>query len=374
MFFRSKDLMLEKLSVKLNIIKTIFKENRFLAISGLFFILSIIFALGILFVNKNPIKEGFFHVFTKQSQDNQDNSQDSLTVVENSNVEVQEQEVVANEPVLKPHLEVLNPKELFNILVLGIDRRYETETSYRTDIMLLVSVNPKTNKMVLTSIPRDLWAGDMKINGVYVTYGYDEMKSSIKEITGQEVDRFIRIDFDALAWVVDAMGGVNVDVERAFTDAQYPNDRQGNPNEGITVTFNQGLIHMDGETALIFSRSRKGDNGEGSDFSRMRRQQVLLKSMPEAFLATDLKNIFNPFVLQGFYDLITQHIKTDMNIKDMGIVYDLLKDRNKYTVEHFVVDYEYLINPPIEDYGQWVVIPKGSDYSLIYEKINSLLQ
>ena len=133
-------------------------------------------------------------------------------------------------------------------------------------------------------------------------------------------------------------------------------------------------MRMDGETALIFSRSRKGDNGEGSDFSRMRRQQVLLKNIPESFLSANPKNIFNPFVLQSFYNLITQHIKTDMNVKDVGVVYDLLKDRNKYTVRHFVVDYEYLVNPPIGDYGQWVVVPKNGDYTPIHNQINLLLQ
>ncbi|MBU1017191.1 MAG: LCP family protein [Patescibacteria group bacterium] len=352
--------MTEKIFAKLNIIKTLFSKNRLLAFSVLFFIGAVIVALALIFGSKSSVKES--------------SPVPVIEEVEENPISHTEQVVVANEPVLKPHLEVLNPSELFNVLVLGIDRRYQTQESYRTDIMLIVTVNPKLNKIVLTSIPRDLWAGDMKINGVYVTYGYDAMKEEIKKITGQEVDRFIRVDFDALAWVVDAMGGVDVDVERGFTDSQYPNDRQGDANEGITVDFNAGVTHMDGETALIFSRSRKGDNGEGSDFARMRRQQVLLKNMPSSFLETAPKNIFNPFVLQNFYELITQHIKTDMNIKDMGVVYDLLKDRGKYTVEHFVVDYEYLVNPPIEDYGQWVVIPKDGDYTPIHTKINSLLQ
>jgi len=367
--------MLEKVLSKLSNIKTFFINNRLLAFSILFFSVVLISSLTIILVMRpfstKVVSEAVEESLDKGSSTASNNSGKELA--ENP-VSYQEQEVSASEPVLKPHSEVLDPSQLFNVLVLGIDRRYETQESYRTDIMLLVTVNPKTNKMVLTSIPRDLWADTMKINGIYVTQGYEALRMKIKNITGQDMDRFIRIDFDALVWVIDAMGGVDVNVENSFTDTQYPNDRQGDPNEGITVTFEQGLMHMDGETALIFSRSRKGDNGEGSDFSRMRRQQVLLKSLPESFLEADPENIFNPFVSQSFYNVITQHVKTDLNVTDVGILYDLLKDRSKYTINHFVIDYDYLVNPPIEDYGQWVVIPKDNDYTPIHAEINSLLQ
>jgi len=364
-------MMIEKVFAKLSTMKMP-SESKLLKLSILFFVVVVSATLALLFTKVSP--------FTKKSSESnltsktasQENTYSS--VIKEEPASGKEEQIKANEPVLKPQLEVLNPSELFNVLVLGIDRRYQTEESFRTDIIMLATVNPKANKVVFTSIPRDLWAGTVKINGVYVTQGYDAMKAKIKEVTGQDVDRFIRTDFDALVWVVDAMGGVDVNVERTFADSQYPNDRQGDPNQGITVSFTQGKMHMDGETALIFSRSRKGDSGEGSDFSRMRRQQIILKDMPESFLAADPKNIFNPFVLQSFYNLVTQHVKTDMNVKDVGVVYDLLKDRSKYKVEHFVVDYDYLVNPPIEDYGQWVVIPKDGDYTPIHTKINSLLQ
>lgn len=362
--------MIEKVFAKLSTMKML-SEKKLLILSILFFVVVVSVTLALVFTKFSPFKKSSGNNLTPKTA-SQENT--SGNVIKEEPASGKEAKIKANEPILKPQSEILNPSELFNVLVLGIDRRYQTEESFRTDIVMLATVNPKANKIVLTSIPRDLWAGTVKINGVYVTEGYDAMKAKIKEITGQDVDRFIRIDFDALVWVVDAMGGVDVNVERTFADSQYPNDRQGDPNQGITVSFTQGKMHMDGETALIFSRSRKGDNGEGSDFSRMRRQQVILKDMPESFLAADPKNILNPFVLQSFYNLITQHVKTDMNVKDVGVVYDLLKDRSKYKVEHFVVDYDYLVNPPIEDYGQWVVIPKDGDYAPIHTKINSLLQ
>ena len=275
-------------------------------------------------------------------------------------------------PVLGYSTSVKEEGTVYNVLILGIDRRYAAQKLYRTDVIMLVTVNTKTNKVVLTSIPRDLWANGMKINGVYVARGLNALKEKIKEITGQSVDRFIRVDFDALVWVVDAMGKVTVPVERTFTDKNYPNDREGDANTAITVTFTKGNMEMDGETALIYARSRKGNNGEGSDFARMRRQQILLKAMPEAFLSP--RSMFTPFNLKEFYNTITKHVKTDMSIRDVEMVYDLLKDRKKYKVEHFVIDYEYLVNPPVSKYGQWVLIPKNGDYAPIHNKIRSLLE
>ncbi len=358
----------------LNTIKTLFKSNRLLLAAFLCFSLVMTAALVLIFVFKSGGRESM--VITEVATEVATLTPKPADPEKTDPLALKEQEVKANEPILRPHLEVLNPSELFNILILGIDRRYQTQESYRTDIIMLASINPKTNKIVLTSIPRDLWTGSYKINGVYVIEGYDAMKTAVKEITGQAVDRFIRIDFDALVWVVDSMGGVKVPVERTFTDSEYPNDRQGNPDEGISVSFTQGDMALNGEQALIYSRSRHGDNGEGSDFARSKRQQVLLKSIPEAFVGPSPKNLFQPFKGQEFYNIVTQHIKTDMNVKDIGVAYDLLKDRNKYTVEHFVLDYDYLVYPGISDAygGQWVLIAKDSDFTAVKNKITSLLQ
>jgi len=350
--------------------KMLSRGNIFLILTGLFFFLVVLGSLGFLFRPNLPLLVKAGIVGREGSAGGSEGNAESA--VENSGSQA-EPEIKANEPKLTPQSGVLNPNETFNVLVLGIDRRYQTEESYRSDVMMVITVFPKAHKVLMTSIPRDLWAGNMKINGIYVSQGYDAMKAKVKEITGLDVDRFIRIDFDALVWVVDAMGGVDVNVERSFTDNEYPNDRQGDANQAVSVSFTQGTMHLDGETALVYSRSRHGDNGEGSDFGRMQRQQVLLVSMPEAFLSQSSKNIFNPFVLQSFYNLITQHIKTDMNVSDVGVIYDLLKNRNSYSVEHFVVDYNYLVNPPISDYGQWVLIPKNNDYTPIHQEIQTLL-
>src|SRR3990167_8255288 len=153
----------------------------------------------------------------------------------------------------------------FNILILGIDRRSGGETSWRTDVIQLITLNSARSKAVITHFPRDIWsdAYSYKINAVYNLKGPDAIKDEIKKISGQRPDRIIRIDFDAFVWAVDAVGGLTINVPREFTDSGYPNDRKGS-GEVITVNFEAGEQTMDGETALIYARSRKGTNGEGS--------------------------------------------------------------------------------------------------------------
>lgn len=257
----------------------------------------------------------------------------------------------------------------FHILLLGMDRRYAEQTNYRTDVNMVLSLSSDRKTLLMTSIPRDLWLDTAKINAFYNIGGMDLLKEKIKEITGFTINKYIMVDFDAAVWFTDTLGGVEVPVERAFTDNNYPNDREGQANT-ITVTFPQGLQRMDGEKALIYARSRYGNNGEGSDFMRMRRQQNFLKAIPEAFFSP--KSLFSPFVLEEFYRLVTQHIKTDLTVGDTSILYNLLKDYKQGRVEQVVLDHEYLYTPSAADYGgAYVLRPKNEDFTPIHTLLKS---
>ena len=145
-------------------------------------------------------------------------------------------------------------KSTINVLLIGIDRRNKSQTTFNTDVMLLVSVNPKTNKVLLTSVPRDLWINGNKINALHAIGGPEALVSAFEQITGQEIHAYIRTDFEDFKWIVDAFGGVPVGVQTTFTDNTFPN----NSDTGIySVTFTQGQEVMSGERALVFARSRK---------------------------------------------------------------------------------------------------------------------
>jgi polyisoprenyl-teichoic acid--peptidoglycan teichoic acid transferase len=122
---------------------------------------------------------------------------------------------------------------------LGIDRRTGEQTSWRTDVIQLITLNPARTKAVLTHIPRDVWADKYKINAVYNVEGPDAIKDQIKKITGQRPDRIIRVDFDAFVWAIDSVGGLTINVPNTFTDSSYPNDRNGS-EELKQVTFEKG--------------------------------------------------------------------------------------------------------------------------------------
>ncbi|MBP7927947.1 LCP family protein [Patescibacteria group bacterium] len=258
-----------------------------------------------------------------------------------------------------------------NIVLLGIDRR-SREEGYRTDIMILLSANPETNKVVLASIPRDLWVGNGRINATFLQDGWEGMQSAVETITGQKPTKYILTDFRDFSWIVDAMGGVPVDVQTTFTDSQYPVDE----TKGYqTVSFKQGTETLTGERALIFARSRKGDNDNG-DWGRMKRQHLILKGMLGAVLQPS--SIFNPMVVENAYTTVTTgKMDTNLSLEDAKYLWDFYKDKDKYTFESVYLDYEYLFTPPMEDYGgAWVLAPKNGTFepfkTLINNKIHNI--
>ncbi len=277
----------------------------------------------------------------------------------------------------------LSEENILNILLLGIDRRNKFE-AFRTDIMILVSINKDTNRVLLTSIPRDLWFDGGRINALYPASGWISMQNAITTITGQKPQRFILTDFEDFTWIVDAVGGVPVEVETTFTDTQYPVDATF---EYQTVTFNKGFEKMTGERALIFSRSRKGDFDNG-DWGRMKRQHLLLKGFlaaavqPESMLCKNSNKMqqncesnINAEILQNAFKTVTTS-RMDTNIKPEDLVYlwDLYKDRKLYTIDSLLMDHEFVYTPPMEQYGgAWVLIPNGNDYTTFQQKITQML-
>ncbi|MFC1756075.1 LCP family protein [Patescibacteria group bacterium] len=257
-----------------------------------------------------------------------------------------------------------------NIMLLGIDRRSRYELGYRTDIMILVSVNPDTNNVVLASLPRDLWYQGSKINGLFNAQGWEAMQNATEEVFGMRPERFILTDFKDFSWIVDAMGGVPVDVDRTFTDSNYPVDA----TKGYqTVTFTQGQEVLTGSRALIYSRSRKGNNGEGSDWMRMRRQHKILVGMSEGVLQP--KSIFNPMVVEKALKTVTEgRMDTNIQLADAKYLWDFYKDKDKYTIHSLFLDYEYLYSPPAEQYGgAWTIVPKDGSYQTFQNKVQDRL-
>ncbi|MFH0927967.1 MAG: LCP family protein, partial [bacterium] len=173
-----------------------------------------------------------------------------------------------------------------NILLLGVGG-YGHEGPQLSDTILLVSLDREDKKVGIISIPRDLSVeipgyGERKINSANA-YGEEKgqgegpkLAAQVAEsVFGMPVHYYVRVDFNAFQSIIDQIGGVDINVDRAFTDSQYPTNDYGVE----TISFNAGWQHMDGQTALKYSRSRHGTGGEGSDFARSARQQKILNAV-----------------------------------------------------------------------------------------------
>ncbi|HLB51764.1 hypothetical protein A3F07_01045 [candidate division WWE3 bacterium RIFCSPHIGHO2_12_FULL_38_15] len=258
-----------------------------------------------------------------------------------------------------------------NLALLGIDRRSKAESAFRTDTMILVSIDPKANKVVLISIPRDLWVQGGRINALYIQRGWESLDNALEEITGINPDHYILTDFEDFKWVINNLGGVEVDVENTFTDTQYPIDA----TKGYqTVSFTKGTELMGGERSLVFSRSRKGNNGEGSDWMRMKRQHLILKAAVKSVFSP--KNLFNTENIKDAFSTIVNHgIETDMDLDVAYYLWDLVKDHQKYTYISTYLDGNYVYNPPMSEYGgAWVLAPINNTYFNFREYVKTLFE
>ena len=266
-----------------------------------------------------------------------------------------------------------NPQ--INILLIGTDtsleRRNNGQYGYNTDATVLVSMDTITKNMLLTSVPRDLWVNGNKINALFVTYGWPGLKKAYEEITGLQIKGYIVADFDGFRWFVSQMGGVDVDIKTSFTDISFPNQQD---SDVLQVSFEQGTEVMTGDRALTYARSRKGDNGEGSDLMRAKRQHLILQGIAKSF--ENPRNLFWPMDISGFYETVTKHMETNLTLGDAIYLWDFYSFKDDYDVQSFVLDDIYLYHPgmyPDSPYTAWVFIPRDPDYSDIHDAIKNKL-
>jgi LCP family protein required for cell wall assembly len=279
--------------------------------------------------------------------------------------------VIINEPSIESELQ---KEDIINILLVGNDigkeRKQKGQTGYNTDTIILLSINPKENRAILTSFPRDIWQNNSKINSILITQGMDSLLNAISKISGQEINKFVTIDFDGIRWLVDAFGGVPVEIETSFTDNTFPN----NFDTGImSVSFVSGVEVMTGERALTFARSRKGNNGEGSDLMRAKRQHRILKGMTKAVENNNSK--FFPFNIKEFYEEVVLNTKTNLSLEDATYLYSFYKNLESYQIESLVLDDRYIFHPGISSSygGSWVFVAKDRDFKKLHTDLNSFL-
>src|SRR5947207_6831942 len=176
---------------------------------------------------------------------------------------------VSTEPLYAAHFAPFGGPSRANVLVMGYGGAGH-EGQYLTDSLVLLSTDLGTRRTAQISVPRDLWVQIPPDSGHYAklnaAYGYgldtggDDpvaggrmATTKVSQVTGLPVDRWVTIDFRGFRALVDALGGVDIDVERGFT-SQYPaNDDAAIDPSWTTVSFAAGRQHMDGERAIRYA-------------------------------------------------------------------------------------------------------------------------
>jgi polyisoprenyl-teichoic acid--peptidoglycan teichoic acid transferase len=268
-----------------------------------------------------------------------------------------------------------------NILLLGMGGKGH-DGAYLTDTIMLASLDVKSKKVALLSIPRDLsipvegssdWT---KINNINAFAEAKEAGSggiaisqAVSDILDIPIDYYVRADFDGFKNIIDKIGGVDVYVENILNDYSYPADGQEeNPDYNARfehLYVDKGWHKMDGTLALKFARSRHGSGGEGSDFARARRQQLILQATKEKMLSNGI--LFNPVAITGIITELNNHLDTNLKVWEIVKLWTSFKDVKKENIISKVIDNspDGLLYQTINEKGVYVLLPKNGDFQEI---------
>ena len=304
--------------------------------------------------------------------------------------------------VLNKKIDLKKEDDHINLLLLGRGGPNHDGPNL-TDTIIFASVDTKTNKITLVSVPRDLWIPSLqnKINDAYADGeakkqggGLIESKAVIGNVVGQNIDYGIVLDFSGFVKAVDMLGGIDVNVDRTFDDYEYPiegkeNDLCGHSLDDVKaftatdsasltvdadqlqyfscryqhIHFDKGPTHMDGQTALEYVRSRHALGVEGTDFARSQRQEKVIKALKDKVFS--LGTLLNPAKVIGLYETIKNSIDTDIPQSQLDDFIRLAQQMKNAKIQSGVIDIGdenrkgLLIHPDItSDYQyEWVLIP-----------------
>ena len=261
--------------------------------------------------------------------------------------------------------------ERMTFLLLGVGGEGHAGSNL-TDTMLLVTADLTEKKVGIFSVPRDLafplgGGRFMKINAVHAYaeqsnpgHGARDTADALEELLDTKIDHVVRVNFNGFEDFVNALDGIDVNVERSFTDVEYPTL----DDKWQTVSFEKGMQHMDGKKALIFVRSRHGNNGEGGDFARNKRQQIVMLAIKDKL--TSKGTLANPQRVLKLYDAVAKNVQTDLSPWDLVKIAPLGQDfsQEKITLTVLTDGPKGELIPGNVD-GAFMLFPRDQDWSEI---------
>lgn len=252
-------------------------------------------------------------------------------------------------------------KEPFNIYISGTDTYGKIKSSTRSDVNMVVTVNPKTEKILITWIPRDYYVSinnegyKDKLTHAGI-YGIDSSIYAVEKLLDIDINYYVKINFTSFIDIVDTLGGVTIYNEEEFTSIDG-------------VHFKKGSLTLDGYKTLHYVRERKslaeGDTGRGKN------QIKVLKALINKALSKDilktynklLKTLDNAFITNinhtTMFSFIREELKNPRDFKMDGIT---LKGINSY-------EYTYTY----KNHKLYVMVPDDKSLEEVKKRINELM-
>ncbi len=240
-----------------------------------------------------------------------------------------------------------------------------------TDTIIVASLDNENKLITLLSVPRDLYVkdptvGNSRINEVFYNankhfgssaQGLDYMKSKVEEIVGIPIHYWVKIDFKGFKELIDALGGIDVEVANAIYDPYYPKD---GTYLYETFSLSAGQHHFDGETALKYARSRKTT----SDFDRADRQQHVIFAIKQKALQTEV--LLSTEKITNILNTLKANIETNIKVKEILTLGSIAKDFSPEQISNRLIHDDptqcggFLYTPSMDAYGgMYVLIPAG---------------
>lgn len=210
-----------------------------------------------------------------------------------------------------------------NILIMGVDER--SGDVGRSDTMMVAMIDPKTDQVAVLSIPRDTRVyipdnGWDKINHAYAFGGHRLSQATVEDFLGIKIHHYVMIDFAGFKKVVDAIGGVDIYVEKRM----YYED----PYDNLVIDIMPGMQHLNGEQAIHYVRYRD----EEGDIGRVKRQQHFISAIYEKMLSpSTVKN------LPALTKIATESVKTDMYSSNIVKIANTMKNALKQGLKTYSI-------------------------------------
>ena len=287
------------------------------------------------------------------------------TVYASSTKSIYNYEITVKTNVAEKNVDIT--KNTFSVYISGIDTYNKIATKTRSDVNIVMTVNPVTKKIVMAHIPRDYYVtlygknGKDKLTHASL-YGIDTAMKTVENFTGIQIDYYVRLNFTSLIKIVDLLGGIDVNSKYAFETGIYDSTMKK------TYKFKKGMNHLDGDAALSFVRERHSFTD--GDITRGENQMLVLEAL--------IKKAMSPKIITSytkFLDVLDDAMITNMSKKEITdfIKKEISKPSN-YDIESISLNgtsaMDYTFSYPMSKL--YVMVPDEKNLKDYQEKVSAL--